>query len=69
MIFGRDDIVYVTAQMNMGSSRINKNQLKINDRLQLVPGHCDPLVIYIPYVCVRDGVVRPMACQRPGKAW
>ena len=47
------------------------NRLKINDRLRLVPGHCDPTCnLHDWYVCVRDGRVEdvwPVSAR--GKVW
>ena len=58
VIFGRDDISYVTCSDEHGIIEDRHNKLKINDKLRLVPGHCDPTCnLHDWYVCVRDGAV------------
>jgi len=38
-----------------------QNQLKLNDKLRLIPGHCDPTCnLHDWYVCVRNGVVETL---------
>lgn len=48
-----------------------ENRLKINDRLRLVPGHCDPTCnLHDWYVCIRSGRVEdvwPVSAR--GKVW
>ena len=58
IIFGRDDISYVTCSDEHGIIEDKHNKLKINDKLCLVPGHCDPTCnLHDWYVCVRGGAV------------
>ena len=58
IIFGRDDISYVTCSDEHGIIEDEHNKLKINDKLCLIPGHCDPTCnLHDWYVCVRDGAV------------
>ncbi|MBV9558711.1 MAG: DSD1 family PLP-dependent enzyme [Pseudolabrys sp.] len=57
-IFGRDDIKYVKCSDEHGVISDPGNTLKLNDKLKLVPGHCDPTCnIYDWYVGVRNGKV------------
>ncbi|MEE8365880.1 MAG: DSD1 family PLP-dependent enzyme [Gammaproteobacteria bacterium] len=58
VIFGRDDIEYIKCADEHGVIADPNNTLKLNDRLKLVPGHCDPTCnVYDWYVGVRDGRV------------
>ena len=70
VIFGRDDISYKACSDEHGIIDDKKNQLKINDKLLLVPGHCDPTCnLHDWYVCVRDGkVVELWPVSARGKA-
>ena len=57
-IFGRDDIEYIKCADEHGVIADPNNTLKLNDRLKLVPGHCDPTCnVYDWYVGVRGGKV------------
>ena len=57
IIFGRNDI-FVTCSDEHGIIEDRHNKLKINDKLRLIPGHCDPTCnLHDWYVCVRDGAV------------
>ena len=71
VIFGRDDITYVNCSDEHGVIEDKRNQLKINDKLLLVPGHCDPTCnLHDWYVCVRDGVVVDLwPVSARGKVW
>ncbi len=42
MIFGRDDIEYTTISDEHGVIADPHNRLRLNQKLKLVPGHCDP---------------------------
>lgn len=42
VIYGRDDIEYIKCADEHGVITDPNNTLKLNDRLKLVPGHCDP---------------------------
>lgn len=58
VIFGRDDVIYVGCSDEHGVIDDPKGVLKINDKLRLVPGHCDPTCnLHDWYVGVRNGVV------------
>ena len=41
-VFGRDDIEYVSCSDEHGNIADPHNRLKLNQKLKLVPGHCDP---------------------------
>ena len=61
LIFGRDDVTYVKASDEHGIISDPLDKLKLNDRLKLVPGHCDPTVnLYDWYVGVRNGRVEAL---------
>jgi 3-hydroxy-D-aspartate aldolase len=58
VIFGRDDIEYVGCSDDHGVIRDPGDSLQVNDRLRLVPGHCDPTCnLHDWYVGLRGGVV------------
>ncbi|MFA9420518.1 MAG: DSD1 family PLP-dependent enzyme [Gammaproteobacteria bacterium] len=58
VIFGRSDIEYIKCADEHGVITDPDNSLKLNDKLKLVPGHCDPTCnIYDWYVGVRNGKV------------
>lgn len=58
VIFGRDDVVYTACSDEHGVISDETNKLAINDKLRLVPGHCDPTCnLHDWYVCVRGGIV------------
>lgn len=60
-VFGRDDLEYRGASDEHGVIADSKDTLRLNDRLQLVPGHCDPTVnLHDWYVCVRAGRVEAL---------
>ncbi len=57
-IFGRDDVEYVKCSDEHGVIADPKGVLKVNDKLKLVPGHCDPTCnVHDFYVGVRNGKV------------
>jgi len=57
-IFGRDDVEYVKCSDEHGVIADPDGVLKVNDKLKLVPGHCDPTCnVHDWYVGVRNGVV------------
>jgi len=57
-IYGRDDVEYVKCSDEHGVVSDPKGVLKINEKLKLVPGHCDPTCnIHDYYVGVRNGKV------------
>ncbi|MBU2643676.1 DSD1 family PLP-dependent enzyme [bacterium] len=57
-IFNRDDIEYIKCSDEHGEIADPHNHLKLNDRLLLVPGHCDPTCnIHDWYVGIRHNRV------------
>lgn len=57
-IYGRDDVEYVKCSDEHGVVSDPDAVLKINEKLKLVPGHCDPTCnIHDYYVGVRNGKV------------
>jgi 3-hydroxy-D-aspartate aldolase len=57
-IYGRDDVKYVKCSDEHGVIEDAKGVLKINEKLRLVPGHCDPTCnVHDWYVGVRNGKV------------
>ncbi|MDT8854631.1 DSD1 family PLP-dependent enzyme [Paracoccaceae bacterium Fryx2] len=71
VIFGRDDVKYVKCSDEHGVIDDPQGVLKVNDKLRLVPGHCDPTCnVHDWYVGVRGGkveVVWPVSAR--GKAY
>jgi len=58
VIFGRDDIEYIKCSDEHGVIADPDNVLKLNDKLKLIPGHCDPTCnVYDWYVGIRNGKV------------
>ena len=58
VIFGRDDVEYVKCSDEHGVVADPDAVLKVNDKLRLVPGHCDPTAnVHDWYVGVRNGKV------------
>jgi len=71
VIFGRTDVQYVKCSDEHGVVSDPDGVLKVNDKLRLVPGHCDPTCnVHDWYVGVRGGkveVVWPVSAR--GKAY
>ncbi|MCA3488263.1 MAG: DSD1 family PLP-dependent enzyme [Rhodobacter sp.] len=71
VVFGRRDVKYVKCSDEHGVIEDPDGVLKVNDRLRLVPGHCDPTCnVHDWYVGVRGGkveVVWPVSAR--GKAY
>jgi len=58
VIFGRDDVEYIKCSDEHGVVMDPNGVLKVNDKLKLVPGHCDPTAnVHDWYVGVRNGKV------------
>ena len=58
VIYGRDDVEYIKCSDEHGVISDPKGVLKINEKLKLVPGHCDPTCnVHDWYVGVRGGKV------------
>jgi len=70
-VFGRDDVSYVKCSDEHGVVADPDGVLKVNDKLKLVPGHCDPTCnVHDWYVGVRNGKVEtiwPVSAR--GKAY
>jgi len=71
VIYGRTDVKYVKCSDEHGVIDDPDGVLKVNDKLRLVPGHCDPTCnVHDWYVGVRSGVVEvvwPVSAR--GKAY
>jgi 3-hydroxy-D-aspartate aldolase len=71
VVFGRTDVKYVKCSDEHGVVEDPQGVLKVNDKLKLVPGHCDPTCnVHDWYVGVRTGkveVVWPVSAR--GKAY
>ena len=58
VIFGRNDVKYIKCSDEHGVIDDPNIVLKLNEKLKLIPSHCDPTVnVYDWYVCVRNGRV------------
>lgn len=58
VVYGRDDVEYVKCSDEHGVVMDPNGALKVNDKLKLVPGHCDPTAnVHDWYVGVRNGKV------------
>lgn len=61
VIYGRDDVEYVKCSDEHGVISDPLGALKVNDKLKLVPGHCDPTCnVHDWYVGVRNGKVESL---------
>lgn len=71
VIYGRTDVKYIKCSDEHGVIEDPQGVLKVNDKLRLVPGHCDPTCnVHDWYVGVRNGkveVVWPVSAR--GKAY
>lgn len=71
VVYGRSDVKYVKCSDEHGVVEDPAGALKVNDKLRLVPGHCDPTCnVHDWYVGVRGGqveVVWPVSAR--GKAY
>jgi 3-hydroxy-D-aspartate aldolase len=57
-VFGRSDVEYIKCSDEHGVISDPRGALKVNDKLKLVPGHCDPTCnVHDWYVGVRAGKV------------
>ncbi|GLS45991.1 3-hydroxy-D-aspartate aldolase BhcC [Methylobacterium brachythecii] len=70
-VFGRDDVKYIKCSDEHGVVEDIDGVLKVNDKLRLVPGHCDPTCnVHDWYVGVRDGKVETLwPVSARGKAY
>lgn len=71
VIFGRQDVEYVKCSDEHGVIADPAGVLKVNDKLRLVPGHCDPTCnVHDWYVGVRNGKVEALwPVSARGKAY
>ena len=71
VIFGRTDVTYQGISDEHGVLTDPNDVLRLNDRLRLVPGHCDPTCnLHDHYVGVREGLVEaiwPVSAR--GRSW
>ena len=70
-VFGRDDVEYVKCSDEHGVVADPQGVLKVNEKLRLVPGHCDPTCnVHDWYVGVRGGKVETLwPVSARGKAY
>ncbi|CUJ85223.1 3-hydroxy-D-aspartate aldolase [Ruegeria denitrificans] len=70
-IYGRDDVEYIKCSDEHGVIADPNGALKVNDKLRLVPGHCDPTAnVHDWYVGVRNGKVEALwPVSARGKAY
>ena len=60
-VYGRDDVKYVKCSDEHGVIDDPSGVLKVNEKLRLVPGHCDPTCnVHDWYVGVRNGKVETL---------
>ncbi len=58
VVYGRDDVKYIKCSDEHGVIEDPNGVLKINEKIKLVPGHCDPTAnVHDWYVGVRNGKV------------
>lgn len=71
VIFGRKDVEYIKCSDEHGVVADPDGVLKVNDKLRLVPGHCDPTAnVHDWYVGVRNGKVETLwPVSARGKAY
>ncbi|MRX51435.1 DSD1 family PLP-dependent enzyme [Paracoccus sp. S-4012] len=71
VIYGRNDVKYVECSDEHGTIDDPDNVLKVNDKLRLVPGHCDPTCnLHDWYVGVRNSRVEKLwPISARGKAY
>jgi len=71
IVHGRDDVKYLSASDEHGVIEDRSGALRINEKLKLIPGHCDPTCsMHDWYVVVRKGKVEavwPVSAR--GKAY
>jgi len=71
VVFGRSDVTYTKCSDEHGVISDPDGALAINEKLRLVPGHCDPTCnVHDWYVGVRNGVVETLwPVSARGKAY
>lgn len=70
-VFGREDVTYIKCSDEHGVIEDKGGVLRINEKLRLVPGHCDPTCnVHDWYVGVRGGKVEALwPISARGKAY
>ena len=70
-VYGRDDVKYIKCSDEHGVIEDKGGVLKVNEKLRLVPGHCDPTCnVHDWYVGVRNGKVETLwPVSARGKAY
>lgn len=70
-VYGRTDVKYIKCSDEHGVIEDKGGVLKVNDKLKLVPGHCDPTCnVHDWYVGVRNGKVEALwPVSARGKAY
>lgn len=71
LVYGRDDVKYIKCSDEHGVIDDPNNVLMVNEKLRLVPGHCDPTCnVHDWYVGVRNGKVETLwPVSARGKAY
>ncbi|MBC9245826.1 DSD1 family PLP-dependent enzyme [Paracoccus sp. 11-3] len=71
VVYGREDVKYIKCSDEHGVIEDKSGVLKVNDKLRLVPGHCDPTCnVHDWYVGVRNGKVETLwPVSARGKAY
>lgn len=71
VVYGRNDVKYIKCSDEHGVIEDLGGVLKVNDKLRLVPGHCDPTCnVHDWYVGVRNGKVETLwPVSARGKAY
>lgn len=58
IVYGRDDVQYINVSDEHGVIEDERSVLRVNEKLKLIPGHCDPTCnLHDWYVGVRHGKV------------
>jgi len=61
VVFEREGLVYIQCSDEHGVIEDSAGILAVNDKIKLVPGHCDPTCnLHDWYVCVRGGIVEAL---------
>ncbi|WP_102957660.1 DSD1 family PLP-dependent enzyme [Mangrovicella endophytica] len=70
-VFDREGVAYVGVSDEHGNLSDPGDTLRVNERVRLVPGHCDPTCnLHDWYVCIRDGRVETLwPVTARGKSW
>jgi len=65
-VYGRSDVKYIKCSDEHGIIEDRNGVLKINEKLRLVPGHCDPTCnVHDWYVGIRNGKVETLWSDHP----